>query len=567
MKDKETRLSFDDEESEKLLRGFLSGALFNAGLICRADDRGDPVVQLSPPLICGQEEIDFIAGTLREVLTEAGKQTGLMHHARTTETAAPDASGMGREGLAGTATSGYQRLSLWWEAIPAPLPPRPALTEDLDVDVCIVGAGFTGLWTAHALALADPTLRVVVLEREVAGFGASGRNGGWCSALFATSDAALARQHGLDAMRQMRRAMQETVDVVGASAAAEGIDCHFAKGGTIDVSRSEAQQLRALAEVDEARALGFGESDLRWLGPDETRELIGAADVRGATFTPHCAALQPALLARGLADAVERRGVRIFEHTEVRRIDAGEAGDRPSVRAGGGTVRAEFVVRATEAWTATLPGLERAVVPVYSLMVATEPLGADFWAQAGLDGRATFTDYRHMIIYGQRTADGRIAFGGRGAPYHFASAISESFDREPQVHALLRQTLAELFPQVADARFTHAWGGPLGIPRDWHSSVGLDRATGIAWAGGYVGDGVSTTNLAGRTLADLITGADTPLTRLPWVGHVSPRWEPEPLRWLGVNAGLWTMKLADRSETRRGRPSRLAGAMGRLLGQ
>jgi glycine/D-amino acid oxidase-like deaminating enzyme len=237
------------------------------------------------------------------------------------------------------------------------------------------------------------------------------------------------------------------------------------------------------------------------------------------------------------------------------------------VRTRGGTVRAEYVVRATEAWTPTLPGLERAIVPVYSLMVATEPLGADFWAQAGMEGRATFADYRHMIIYGQRTADDRIAFGGRGAPYHFGSTISPTFDREPAVHALLRQTLTELFPEVAGARFTHAWGGPLGIPRDWHSSVGLDRATGLAWAGGYVGDGVSTTNLAGRTLADLITGADTPLTRLPWVGHASPRWEPEPLRWLGVNAGLWTMKLADRSETRRGRPSRLAGTMGRLLGQ
>ena len=223
------------------------------------------------------------------------------------------------------AASGYQRLSLWWEAIPVPLPPRPALTEDLDVDVCIVGAGFTGLWTAHALALADPSLRVAVLEREVAGFGASGRNGGWCSALFATSDAALARRHGIDAMRAMRRAMQETVDVVGASAAGEGIDCHFAKGGSVDLVRSEAQRARALAEVDEARALGFGEDDLRWLGPDETREVIGAAGVLGATFTPHCAVLQPALLARGLADAVERHGVR---HLRAHR------GARPSGRRG-----------------------------------------------------------------------------------------------------------------------------------------------------------------------------------------------------------------------------------------
>ena len=241
--------------------------------------------------------------------------------------------------------SGYRRLSLWWEAVPAPLPPRPALSEDLDVDVCIVGAGFTGLWTAHSLALADPSVRIAVVEREVAGFGASGRNGGWCSALFATSDAALARRHGLEAMRAMRRAMQATVDVVGAAAAGEGIDCHFAKGGTVDLVRSEAQRERALAGVDEAHALGFGEDDLRWLGPDETRELIGADGILGATFTPHCAALQPALLARGLADAIERRGVRVYEHTEVLEIRPRSGASSPSVVTHGGTIHAAVVVR------------------------------------------------------------------------------------------------------------------------------------------------------------------------------------------------------------------------------
>jgi glycine/D-amino acid oxidase-like deaminating enzyme len=465
------------------------------------------------------------------------------------------------------AASGYQRLSLWWEAVPAPLPPRPALSEDLDVDVCIVGGGFTGLWTAHSLAAADPSLRVVVLEQEVAGFGASGRNGGWCSALFATSDAALARRHGVDAMRAMRHAMEETVDVVGRTAADEGIDCHFAKGGTVVLVRSEVQRSRALAEVDQARSLGLGEEHLRWLGPEETTELIGASGVLGSTFTPHCAALQPALLARGVAAAVERRGVRIFEHTEVTRIAAGAGSERAAAVTTGGTVRADVVVRATEAWTPRLPGSERALVPVYSLMVATEPLGPDFWDSARLEQRTTFADHRHMIIYGQRTADGRIAFGGRGAPYHFGSSVRPGYDTEPGVHALLRSTLGELFPALRDVQFTHAWGGPLAIPRDWHSSVGLDRDSGLAWAGGYVGDGVSTTNLAGRTLADLIVGRETALTRLPWVGHRSPRWEPEPLRWLGVNAGLWAMKLADRSEVRRGRPSRLAGAMSRLLGQ
>jgi glycine/D-amino acid oxidase-like deaminating enzyme len=315
-----------------------------------------------------------------------------------------------------------------------------------------------------------------------------------------------------------------------------------------------------------SRSLGFGEDDWRWLGPDEARALVGAAGTIGATFTPHCAAIQPALLARGLADAVERHGVRLYEQTEVLDIRPASGGG-PSVVTQGGSVRADVVVRATEAWTATLPGIERDIVPVYSLMVATEPLEADFWEAAGLATRPTFADHRHMIIYGQRTADNRIAFGGRGAPYHFGSAIRPGFDSDRGVHALLRETLVELFPDLAGVRFSHAWGGPLGIPRDWYSSVGYDRATGLAWAGGYVGDGVATSNLAGRTLADLITGRDSDLTRLPWVNHRSPRWEPEPLRWLGVNAGLWTMKLADRSEARNGRPSKTAGVLGRLLGQ
>ncbi len=399
------------------------------------------------------------------------------------------------------------------------------------------------------------------------GFGASGRNGGWCSALFSTSDAAMVRLYGLDAMHRMRRAMQTTVDEVGAAAREEGIDCHFAKGGTIDAARTPAQQARALADVAEARAQGFGEQDLRWLDAREAGAAVGIDGLLGATFTPHCAAIQPALLARGLGDAVERRGVTIHEHTEVIDIIPGGDGRSPFVRTTAGAIKAAVVVRALEAWTSTLPGQKRTLAPVYSLMVATEPLSDAFWADAGLETRATFTDYRHMIIYGQRTDDGRIAFGGRGAPYHFGSNVRPSFDGTPAVHNLLRETLVDLFPALDSSQFTHAWGGPLGIPRDWHSSVGFDRHHGLAWAGGYVGDGVATTNLAGRTLADLITGTESDLTSLPWVNHRSPSWEPEPLRWLGVNAGLWTMKLADHAEERRGRPSRLARQMERLLGQ
>ena len=204
-------------------------------------------------------------------------------------------------------------------------------------------------------------------------------------------------------------------------------------------------------------------------------------------------------------------------------------------------------------------------MPVYSLMIATEPLPEAFWAAAGLAGRQTFSDNRHLVIYGQRTADGRLAFGGRGAPYHFSSRAHERYDRDKRAHGALRRTLLELFPSLEGAAITHAWGGPLGVPRDWFSSVGFERASGLAWAGGYVGDGVSTSNLAGRTLADLLLGRETDLVQLPWVGHRSRDWEPEPLRWLGINAALLAARMADRAE-RRGRASVVGTRVARLTG-
>ena len=401
--------------------------------------------------------------------------------------------------------------------------------------MAIVGAGFTGLWTAYYLAEADPELRIVVLEAETAGYGASGRNGGWCSALFPASLPTLSGLADRDGALAQHRAMRATVDEVVRVAAAEGIDAHVAKGGTIVLARSRAQWARARAEIAEAREWGRGDDDLRLLDQDEANAILRASHTRGATYTPDCAAIHPARLVRGLADAVERRGVTIHERTPVRSIEPGRA-----VTAHG-TVRARTVLRATEGYTATLRGEGRTTIPVYSLIIATEPLPAEVWDEIGLARRETFSDHRHLIIYGQRTADDRLVFGGRGAPYHFGSRIKPEYDRDEKVFARLYSTLVEMFPSLHGTRVSHAWGGALGIPRDWCASVGLDPATGLGWAGGYVGDGVSTTNLAGRTLRDLVLRRDTELTRLPWVGHHSPAWEPEPLRWLGVNVGLRAM--------------------------
>jgi glycine/D-amino acid oxidase-like deaminating enzyme len=408
-------------------------------------------------------------------------------------------------------------MSFWLDSL-GPIDRRSALPGDRDADVAIVGGGYTGLWTAYYLAQAQPGLRIVVLEAEFCGFGASGRNGGWASGLFPVSEAELARRHGAAAAKAMHAALAGAVDEIGRT----GIDCDYAKGGVISLIRTPGQLRRAQRDPD-------------LLDAGEARAICNATGVLGGVYSEHCAALHPAKLVRGLAAAAEARGVTIHEGTRALEIRTGEVvTDR-------GTVRAEIVVRALEGYTAELPGHRRELAPIYSLMIATEPLPADVWDHIGLKRRETFSDERRMIIYGQRTADDRLAFGGRGAPYHFGSRVRPEYDRVPAVFGKLRHTIRELFD--IDVPVAHRWGGPLGIPRDWMPSVGLRN--GLAWAGGYVGDGVAASNLAGRTLTDLILGHQTDRTALPWVNHRSRRWEPEPARWLGINGGLHATALLD----------------------
>lgn len=483
---------------------------------------------------------------------DAGADTPSQDPARQTGTGvSPEAATGGRpEGL-----PDYRALSFWHDSLgDGALAPRAPLPGDADADVAIVGGGLTGLWTAWYLLRHEPRLRVVVLEKQIAGFGASGRNGGWCSALFPRSTASLERAHGRDAALAMRRAMIETVDEVGRAASEAGVDADYVKGGTVAYARSAVQLAAARAELAEAG--GFGVDRIELWGADRAR----AAGALGAVFDPACARVHPAKLVRGLATAVERAGATIAEQTEVLEWGPGR------VTTSHGTVTADRVVIATEGYGATFRATHRRVLPLYSLMIATEPLPDSFWNEVGLAHGQTFTDFRHLLIYGQRTADNRFAFGGRGARYHWGSAIRPGYDRDPRVFEHLRRALIELFPAVAEAEITHRWGGPLGVPRDWHASASYDPSTRIATAGGYVGDGLSTTNLAGRTLADLLTGADTELTRLPWVNHRSPDWEPEPLRFLGSNAGMLAMSAADAEERVTGRPSIAARVMGPLVG-
>ncbi len=445
-------------------------------------------------------------------------------------------------------------LSLWHDTLPdGDLDTlRPALPGDRDADVAIVGGGFTGLWTAYYLAKRDPSLRIVVLEKDFAGFGASGRNGGWASGLLPASWEQVAAASSRSEALRFQQVANAAVDEIGAVAAQEGIDGHFAKGGYLKLATSPLQRQRLEQELTHAREWEVDDEDLMWLDRRAASARVNADGVFAGLFNPHCAAIHPARMVRGLADVVERMGVAIHEDTEVTAIEPGSPAVVSTTR---GTVKAEVVVRALEGYTSALPQYRRALVPIYSLMIATEPISDDLWKEIGWRDRETLNDDRRFLIYAQRTADGRIAVGGRGAPYHWGSRIDPSFEHPRGVHDSLHRSLVQLFPSLQDVAVTHRWGGVLGVPRDWFPSVRFDRASGFATAGGYAGDGVTLTNLAGRTLADLITGADSDLTSLPWVGRKSRDFEPEPLRFVGINTGFRLADWVDRREAHTGKPA------------
>lgn len=431
------------------------------------------------------------------------------------------------------------QVSHWFDGLPTSRLPLPG---SRDADVCIVGAGYTGLWTAYYLKRADPSLRIVVLEARFAGFGASGRNGGWLSGLVPGDRDRMARRHGRDSVVAWQRALNDAVDEVIDVAARENIDAGIVKGGTLEVARNPAQAQRLTAAMEAERR--WQVDGIEPLTKDELAERIRLDGAIAGYHNSHCARIQPAVLARGLADTVERLGVHIYERSPVTEIAAGRA-TTPS-----GTVSAPVVVRATEGFTAALPGLKRRWLPMNSSMIATDPIPASTWDAIGWQGRETLGDTAHGFFYAQRTVDDRIAIGGRSVPYRFGSRTDRDGRVPGRTISGLRATLHTILPQVADVRIAHGWCGVLAVPRDWEAGVGFDQATGLGWAGGYVGHGVTATNLAARTLADLILERATPLTSLPWVGHRSRGWEPEPLRWLGVRGMYLAYRAADRHEAR-----------------
>jgi glycine/D-amino acid oxidase-like deaminating enzyme len=457
----------------------------------------------------------------------------------------------------------YTKYSYWLETVGEDLNPRPALQCSADVDVAILGAGYSGLWTAYYLLRANPGLRIAVVEKEIVGFGASGRNGGWCSPKFPVTAAQLEERYGREATRALLLAMYETVDEVGRVCATEQIDAHFHKGGSLSLARGAHQlpMIRAARAVYERLGL---QDRSRLLSAEETRERVNVTNVYGALQTLQSARVHPGRLVRGLARAVERRGGTLYEQTEVLSF---EGGSSPRLLTPGGELRAsQGIALAGEAYLSRLPQLHRAVMPVYSLIVLTQPLTQAQWSRIGWQNQETISSNRLTVDYLTRTADGRILFGSRGAPYMFVSKITDEQDRHELTHSNARRAVVDWFPSLEGIGFTHAWGGPLGMPRDWMPAVEFDPVSRIGTARGYTGQGVATTNLAGRILANLIMGKQTRLETLPIAQRRSRNWEPEPLRWLAVRymQGAFA-RIDEAAENGRARP--IDASIAELLGK
>jgi glycine/D-amino acid oxidase-like deaminating enzyme len=459
--------------------------------------------------------------------------------------------------------SDYARYSFWLETAGEPLTPRAPLMRSADVDVAILGAGYSGLWTAYYLLKANPGLRVAVVEKEIAGFGASGRNGGWCSSKFPVTPGELSRRFGLDSSRALMLEMRATVDEVGRICEEEGIDAQFYKGGMLSLARGAHQYPMIQAAFDSYKTLGIGDY-ARLLSAGEAAERVKVTNVCGALYTPHNASLHPGRLARGLARAVERRGGVIYERTEVTSFEGGQA---PRLVTGAGELRAKVaVVLAGEAYLTRLRKLHRALVPMYSLIALTEPLSMDQWNQIGWQNRESISSNRYTVDYLTKTADGRILFGSRGAPYVFGSQITDGQDRHLPTHERIQRAVVEWFPMLKDIEFTHFWGGPVGMPRDWMPAVNFNPTSRIGTARGYTGQGVSTTNLAGKVLASLIMDEPTALRNLPIVRDCSPNWESEPLRWIAVRYAQDAFLRIDKAAENGKRPP-LDASIATLLGK
>lgn len=437
---------------------------------------------------------------------------------------------------------------LWFEDIAPTLTARPQLNGAITSDIAIVGAGFTGLWTALFLAKLSPSTRITVVEAQHVGFGASGRNGGWLMGSLEGVEQLLSACTPAQKARSLS-ALTSLVTDVKMTLSQENIACDLAHGGGIfGGARYPAQAQRAQDYLKKLHQIGFDTDDFYWLSPEESYARVAAAGSCGGIYTPHVATLNPAKLINGLAEAAERHGVVIYENSAVTHIAKGV------ISTAQGRINADQLVIATEGFTQHLSKISKRLLPVQSGMVATAPLPAEIWQQLGFHHREAFSDFSRLSTYLQRTADDRLIIGARGS-YKFGGKVVSQFSDRDADFKRRAKLKGLLFPILRDYPLTHAWGGTLAVSRSFSPHIVIDRGQGMSTAGGYLGEGVGASYLFGKTLAEHLSGNTTAQNDWPWLkfGTIASQlkpWESEPLPWLGFNATLMSYDLEEWAHSR-----------------
>jgi glycine/D-amino acid oxidase-like deaminating enzyme len=435
---------------------------------------------------------------------------------------------------------------------PRPADPAPALDGVVDCDLCIVGAGFTGLWAALHAKADDPGRDVVVLEAETAGFGASGRNGG-----FAVASLTHGLENGLarfpEEMPALERLGRESFAGLVADLERHGIDCDFEPTGEL-LALTEPHQAATMEE--EAEALRrFGHEVTLFDGPQMRAEIGSPTYLGGVWSRTGAGILDPGKLAVGLRAAARALGVRLFEHSPVQALRPGEL-HTPS-----GRVRARRVLLATSAFPPLLRALRRYVVPVYDYVLVSEPLGKRR-GEIAWRRRQGIGDAGNQFHYYRLTADDRILWGGYDAVYRYRGPVRPDLDDHDATFAKLSQHFFHTFPQLEGLRFTHRWGGAIDTCSRFSVFFGTAHGGRLAYAAGYTGLGVGASRFGARVALDLVDGRDTEATRLRYVRAKPVPFPPEPLRWAGIQLTRNRLAAADRREGRRGAWLRLLDRLG-----
>jgi glycine/D-amino acid oxidase-like deaminating enzyme len=419
--------------------------------------------------------------------------------------------------------------------------PDQPLSADIDVDVAIVGGGFTGLSTAYHLKKEEPGLRIAILESEVIGFGASGRNGGFNMTLFGLTLGITALRFGKRKAREAHLYMEKAVDLLRDLVAERDLDCDYEHPGFLRVATSEKYRARILEEIELAHKLGLG--GIEWLDKAQLDREVRSPMYLGAWWEPRCGILNPAKLAWSWKAVITRMGVAVYERSPVAEISR-QVG-KVVLTTPRGRVRADKAVMATNAWSHFFPQLRTKQVPVWTHIVLTEPITEKVFAEIGWQNRQGIEDARNLVHYYRLTADNRLLMGGRDVS---VTASDDDMDRDlsPPTFAGLKEDVRQLFPALKDIRFTHEWGGPVSVPLDMAPALGYLGDKNVVYSLGCVGHGVSLTHINGKTLNDMVLGRQTDLTEVFFVNRRTIPWPPKLLRNIAIKAIMGYMHWEDR---------------------